>query len=66
MIAPASHDQPDKRPVKSASAKMERELLEQARMIAKRRGIKLSAYLTEVVRVGIERDWIARQGGGPG
>jgi hypothetical protein len=56
MIAPASNGRPDK-PIKSTSAKMDRELLEKAQAIARQRGVKLSDYLSEIVRTGIERDW---------
>jgi hypothetical protein len=65
MIAPASHGRLGSRPVKSTSAKMERELLEKAQVIARQRGVKLSDYLSEVVRAGVERDWAGAAQGGP-
>jgi ribosomal protein L27 len=56
MIAPASNGRPDK-PIKSTSAKMDREIIERAQIIARQRGVKLSDYLSEIVRAGVERDW---------
>ncbi len=56
---------PGNAPIKSTSAQIERDLLERAQVIASQRGIRLSVYLSEIVRAGIERDWAGAPQGGP-